>query len=387
MKWRWRLCLGPFLLGLEAVSAFAGQSLKPVSFAAIAGWQADSHGAAFAAFRRSCNEILSEGSGFSRPVSFGGRREHWTKVCRDAQAAPDPRGFIEANFSAFVVEDRERPEGLFTGYYEPEVDGSRIQTARFKVPLYRRPPNLVTFDKHQQAITGLAAGRIRNGAPLPYLTRREIEQGALSSLALELVWLEDWADAFFIHVQGSGRVRLEDGSVMRLSFAAKSGLPYTSIGAILVERGAFTREEMSMQAMRRWMRENPEEARILMWKNQSFIFFREVDLEDSELGALGAQHVQLTPRRSLAVDRSHWMFGTPIWIDTEAPSGKDGSLKAFRQLMIAQDTGSAIKGLARGDVYWGFGEAAANIAGPMKSPGKLIVLLPKAVARTLGLAP
>jgi membrane-bound lytic murein transglycosylase A len=174
---------------------------------------------------------------------------------------------------------------------------------------------------------------------------------------------------------------------MRLTFAAKSGRDYTGIGALLVERGIFTRDQMSMQMIRKWMLGHPQEARELMRKNESFIFFRNVQLDDPALGALGAQHVQLTPQRSLAVDRSIWMFGTPIWLETEMPSGETGTLQPFRKLLIAQDTGTAIKGHARGDVFWGSGEAAGNVAGRMKSPGRMVVLLPIAVARRLELAP
>jgi membrane-bound lytic murein transglycosylase A len=179
------------------------------------------------------------------------------------------------------------------------------------------------------------------GKPVPYFTRMEIEKGALAEQGLEIAYLRDWADAYFIHLQGSGRVRLEDGTAMRLTFDAKSGRPYTGIGSLLVARGVLTADEVSMQSIRYWMAAHPHEARSLMWENQSFIFLREIQLEDPRLGALGAQHVQLTPRRSLAIDRSQWMLGTPIWIDIEVPSGEEGTLP-FRQLLIAQDTGSAI---------------------------------------------
>ncbi len=174
---------------------------------------------------------------------------------------------------------------------------------------------------------------------------------------------------------------------MRLSYGAKSGLPYTGIGGVLADRGILPRETMSMQAIRSWMKDNPRDARALMWENRSFVFFREIELDDPDLGALGAQHVQLTPRRSLAIDRAYWMLGTPVWLDTGVLVDENGTLQPYRGLLIAQDTGSAIKGLARGDVYWGFGEEAARLAGPMKSPGEMIVLLPNPLARRLGLGP
>jgi membrane-bound lytic murein transglycosylase A len=224
------------------------------------------------------------------------------------------------------------------------------------------------------------------GKPVPYFTRMEIEQGVLEGRGLEIAYLRDWADAYFMHVQGSGRIRLEDGSTRRLTFDAKSGRPYASIGNILVERGVLTRDEVSMQTIRSWMAAHPDEARQLMWENQSFVFFREVQLEDPGLGALGAQHVQLTPRRSLAVDRSEWMLGTPVWLDMEISCGEEG-IMPFRQLLIAQDTGSAIRGLARGDIFWGLGEQAGRIAGPLKSAAQMTVFLPIPVAHALGLPP
>jgi len=359
--------------------------LERVSFDDLNGWHGDDGAAALDAFHRSCQEIIVHGNGFSRTARFGGSRSSWLETCRAALEAGDARHFFETYFRPYRVRDAAGPDGLFTGYFEPEVEGSTSASASFCVPLYRRPPDLVAFPDAVRARAGVAFGRLINGQAVPYFTRREIEEGALAGQYLELVYLKDWADAFFIHVQGSGRVRLEDGTTMRLTYGAKSGLPYTGIGSLLVEQGAFTREEMSMQAIRYWMAEHPQEARALMWKNHSFIFFREALLERPDLGALGAQHVQLTPRRSLAVDRREWMLGTPVWLDTETPSGEEGGMIPFRQLLIAQDTGSAITGLARGDVYWGFGDDAARIAGPMKSTGSMTVLLPIPVAEELGL--
>ena len=360
-------------------------SLSRVSFADIIGWQSHDHGLALDAFRRSCREMLEQGSGFRRPVRFGGSPTSWRAACLAAFDAGNARQFFEGLFRAYRVSDLERPAGLFTGYYEPEVEGSRHRSSIFHVPIYRRPPDLVTFHGGHEADTGPAYGRIVDGKPDVYLTRREIEEGALAGKGLEIVWLRDWADAFFIQIQGSGRVRLAEGGTLRLSYAAKSGHPYTGIGSLLVARGVLPAEAMSMQAIRGWMARHPKDARELMWENKSFVFFREVDLENPDLGALGAQHVQLTPRHSLAVDRSLWMFGTPVWLDTTAPNGEDGGMTVFRELLVAQDTGSAIKGLARGDVYWGFGDTAAQIAGPMKSAGKMTVLLPHGVATELGL--
>ena len=364
----------------NAMAALAHPVLKPVPFVMIAGWQDDDHAAALGAFRRSCKEISAGGRAFERPVQFGGRRDQWLAMCRLADTAADVRGFFEENFQPLIVNDPLRPQGLFTGYYEPEAEGSLEPSADYPVPIYRKPDDLIAFGESVAAKSGLKYGRIAEGVPAAYFTRKEIEDGALAGRGLEIVWLKSWADAFFIHIQGSGRVRLPDGSLIRLAYAGKSGQPYTGIGPLLVERGAFTREEMSMQATRTWMEKDEVAARALMWENKSFIFFREVEMADAALGPPGAQNVALTPRRSLAVDRSLWMFGTPVWLDTFTPSGSNGETAAFRHLMVAQDTGSAIKGHARGDVFWGVGEEAALIAGQMKSPGRMIVLLPKEVA-------
>ncbi|HTN96521.1 MAG TPA: MltA domain-containing protein [Nordella sp.] len=365
------------------MSAAAQPILEPTSFDRITGWRAADHRAALATFQRSCAEIETSGSAFRRKVAYGGTRRDWLAICAKLKSSADPRRFFETEFTPLIVRDPARPEGLFTGYYEPEAEGSLKPGGEYKVPVYAKPGDLVAFDAKTAKRIGLGYGRVADGTPQGYFTRREIEQGALDGQGLELVWLKDWADAFFIQVQGSGRVRLPDGKTMRLGFAAKTGQPYTAIGGILVERGIIARADMSMQAIRAWMRQNPKDARALMWENQSFVFFREVTGTDPKLGPPGAQKVALTPLHSLAIDRSLWIFGTPVWLDTEAPRGEAGTLEPFRSLMVAQDTGTAIKGHARGDVFCGAGEEAALTAGHMKSAGLMIVLLPKALAQRL----
>lgn len=350
--------------------------LEPITFSAIPGWAADDHAAALAAFRRSCAEIIAEGNAFKRPVQYGGTREQWVAICHQPDGKT-PRQFFEDHFQPFKVNDPNRPEGLFTGYYEPEAEGSRVKSHEFTVPIYRKPEDLTVFDEPTEKLLGVKYGRLVDGKPQAYPTRREIEEGALAGQGLEIAWLKHWPDAFFMQIQGSGRIRLQDGSLIRLAYAAKTGQPYTGIGGLLVERGAFTREEMSMQATRAWMARDEQASRALMWENKSFVFFREVEVADPNLGPPGAQKVSLTPLRSLAVDRSLWVFGTPIWLDAKTPSGPNGAMETFRHLMIAQDTGTAIKGHVRGDVFWGAGDHAAMTAGHMKSPGAMIVLLPK----------
>jgi membrane-bound lytic murein transglycosylase A len=355
--------------------------LSRVAFDQIEGWRADDLDLALAAFRLSAREILEDGSAFRRASLLGGERSDWEDVCRRALEAEDARAFFQSAFVPFRVEDKERPQGLFTGYFEPEVEGTRRAAPEYPVPVYRKPTDLVAFTAEEEAATGLRYGRRAKGRPEPYAVRREIEQGALAGRGLEICWLKSWVDAFFMHIQGNGRVRLEDGGVIRLSYAAKTGHPYTGVGGVLADRGVMTRETMSMQSVKRWMAANPDAARELMWLNKSYVFFRETAIDDQNLGAIGAAKVHLTPKRSLAVDRSLWTFGTPMWIETQYPPEAGPGRDPVARLMIAQDTGSAIKGAVRGDFYWGWGEDAALVAGHMKSLGRMTVLLPTSLAR------
>jgi membrane-bound lytic murein transglycosylase A len=369
-------------MNMAHISA-AQNMFEPVSISAQAGWAQDDHQKALETFQRSCREILTTAHGFKRDALFGGKLEDWQALCQGALKAKNAKSFFEENFTAFKVNDPTRPDGLYTGYYEPEAEGSLVRTKDYVVPVYRKPPDLVSLDEAQQKQAGLAYGRIINGKAEAFPTRKEIEQGALDGKGLEICWLKSWADAFFIHIQGSGRVKLPNGKFIRLAYAAKTGQPYTGIGGVLLAKGVGTKDTMSMELLRDWMKAHAHEARELMWNNKSYIFFREIDVPSTDLGALGAQQVNLTPLRSLAVDRSIWMFGTPIWINTRTPP--EAGAKPFQHLMVAQDTGTAIKGHVRGDVYWGWGDEASFNAGHMKSVGSMVVLLPKLVAARLKL--
>jgi membrane-bound lytic murein transglycosylase A len=355
--------------------------LQVTAFDRIPGWLEDDHKKAFETFKRSFLEVKKTAHGFKRSAEFGGSLQDWLSIPEEAFETADAQKFFETHFVPFEVSDPVRAEGLFTGYYEPEAEGSLVQTAIFQVPIYRRPPELVALKEGGQNPNGLAYGKMENGHAEAFFTRQEVEEGALSGRGLEIVWLKSWVDAFFIHIQGSGRIRLEDGRFIRLAYAAKNGQPYTGIGGVLLKQGIATPQTMSMQVLREWMAAHPAEARNLMWNNRSFIFFRDIEIPDDSLGALGAQQVHLTPLRSLAVDRSIWMFGTPVWLDTITPPESPNGPEPFRHLMVAQDTGTAIRGHVRGDVYWGWGDDAALIAGNMKSPGRMTVLLPHALAQ------
>ena len=362
------------------------KSCKVTSFDRLRRWSTDDHAAAFQAFRRSANAAPFQQANFA--ASFAGQPQDWmhvTEIACSTVSEAAPRKFFEDHFLPCQIIDTERPEGLFTGYYEPELQGSREFSDAYPAPVLRKPSDLVAFTHQEQQQTGLAYGRRTTTGAVAFEDRRAIEQGSLANQGLEICWLSSWIDAFFLHVQGSGRVTLQDGSMIRLSYAAKSGLPYQAIGGILVERGILTRQTMSMQSLRQWMQQHPAEAHELMWKNPSYIFFRELEMVDGNLGAVGAGKVNLTPHRSLAIDKQHFLYGTPIWLETQLPPEAAGGAEPFEHLMIAQDTGSAIRGLARGDVYWGWGDTAAQVAGHMKSSGTMTILLPHAVIKRLQL--
>ena len=318
---------------------------------------------------------------------MAGTAGDWQAACA-ALAGVEPgyaflREYLEIWFVPFAV---GAAEGLFTGYYEPELKGARTKSASYSVPLYRRPADLVTVDLadfRPDLHTETLVGRIAGGRLQPYHTRAEIDAGVLAGEGLELLWLADPIDAFFLQVQGSGRVNLANGGSVRVGYAASNGHPHTAIGRILVERGELAKEAATMQTVRQWLRDHPDQATALMQANARYIFFREVE-GDGPIGTLG---VALTPGRSLAIDASLLPLGAPFWLDTSYPPGTPEAGRPLRRLMVAQDTGGAIKGAVRGDIYWGSGEAALQYAGPMKQPGRYYLLLPKTVAERMAGSP
>ena len=355
--------------------------LEPARFADLPGWREDALAEALPAFLKSCAKVASlpeDGS-----LGIAGTAGDWQPVCTAAARVPAgdsaaARAFFEEQLRPMAVTNGGEETGLFTGYYEALLNGSRKRHGRYTVPLYVRPPELVMVDlgRFRDELAGQRiAGKVEEGHLLPYPERREIVAGALAGRDLELVWVDSPVDAFFLEIQGSGRVRLDDGTEMRLGYAAQNGHPYFAIGRDLVERGALTRAEVSMQSIRKWLEEHPVEAPEVMAKNRSYFFFQELSGD----GPLGAQGVALTPGRSLAVDRKFLPLGVPVWLAGSAPAARDGAPeRPLNRLLVAQDTGGAIRGPVRGDVFWGHGPEAAAVAGRMKHDGRLWVLLPKA---------
>jgi membrane-bound lytic murein transglycosylase A len=353
--------------------------LHPISFSDIDSWRDDDHAAALAAFRVSADAI-AEAPPKTRALGVDGGAlsrlgESVPQRDADRHAA---RRFFELNF----VPHRIEAAGFVTGYYEPEVEASRERTDRFTTPLYRRPADLVDVPLGERPAgwdPEVRFARDTGNGLAPYADRAAIESGALAGRGLELAWLEDAVDAFFIHVQGSARLRFTDGGTMRVAFAGKSGHAYTSIGRLAVERELLRLEEAHKDGLEAWLRSHPGEGRALMQENRSFIFFRETELGDDE-GPLGAAGVPLTAGRSLAVDRTLHTFHVPIWVNAPGLADPARPETPFRRLMIAQDTGSAIVGPARGDIFFGSGSAAGSAAGRVRQDASMVVLVPARAA-------
>ncbi len=357
--------------------------LTAVPFARLAGWTEDDHAAAFAAFRRSALSVATSPPK-TRPLGPAGEA-----LARAAAAAlrvdgrPDPataRLFFETWFEPHRIEPVEGA-GFVTGYFEPEVDGAETASDAFRIPLYARPDDLQEL-KPDDARGDLDpqltwARRLPDGSFTEHPDRAAIMAGALSGRVPVIAWLSSWVEAFFIHVQGSARVRLPDGRVKRVTFAGKTGHPYFPIARVLVERGLMQPREATADVLKAWLIAHPEDAPAVMARNRSFIFFREADVPDQALGPIAAAGVPLTPGRSLAVDRHLMTFHAPVFLEADFGAGVPGHPGPFRRLMVAQDTGSAILGPARGDIFFGSGEAAWAAAARVRHPATFTLLLPR----------
>jgi membrane-bound lytic murein transglycosylase A len=347
------------------------REFSPLTFDQLPRWKEDDHASAFRAFLRSCQ---------AGAVS---RIEAGPMPCEEAFALGADIGnvaareFFESHFTP-RYRTHSRGQGFVTGYYEPVVHGARERTARFNVPVYGLPDDLVPLAPDLYRAfhnTEISARRNCGGDLDDYFTRVEIEDGALEGRGLELLYLDDWIELFFMQVQGSGLVQLDNGSRVRLSFAGKNGHPYTSIARLLVERGELAPNAIDMERVKAWLRADPKRGRALMQENESYVFFRVLGDEEGSHGPLGAEGVPLTPGRSLAIDPMYTPLGCPIYLvaddlvtETEAP---------FTRLMIGQDVGSAIRGPERGDIFWGTGEIAGAYAGTTRHAADFIFLLPK----------
>jgi membrane-bound lytic murein transglycosylase A len=358
--------------------------LAPVAFADLPGWSDDSVSQALPALLKSCADFagLADDAAIG-PDGSEGQASDWKRACADAAnlgPADDAnaRAFFESHFTPYAAGDRgqgpAQTQALFTGYYEPLLRGSLKRGGQYQTPLLKRPPDLVAADLglFRPSWRGVRiSGRVENGKLVPYDTRAQIEEGSLDRFGLALVWVDDPVAAFFLQIQGSGRVKLDGGGMPRLGYDGENGQPYVSIGRILVERGEMTLDQVSAQSIKSWFASHPDQAKELMDRNQSYVFFRALPESNESDGPLGTEGVALTPGRSLAVDREFISFGVPVFI----VASQDGQ-EPVRRLAVAQDTGAAIRGPLRGDLFWGFGSVAESAAGAMRAQGRLYLLLP-----------
>lgn len=356
--------------------------IEPLAWSALDGWAADNQAEAFKVFLTSCRPVIA----LARSKKDTRRMlPALASACRRALALDNPtsetaKAFFEENFVPVRINKLGDPAGFLTGYYEPVVEGSRFPTQIFKTPVYRRPNDIIppagSVKGRGFPNTGQAMRKNADGKIVPYFERGDIESGALDGQHLEICWLKDPVDLFYIQIQGSARVRLEDGTVLRINYDAHNGYPYTAIGRILIERKEVPRDEMSMERIRQWMAAAPDGGKELRAHNKGFVFFRVSGLSD-EHEPTGGQGVRLTPVRSIAVDKALHVYGTPFFIEADLPLMAGRAETKFRRLMIAQDTGSAIVGPARADIYYGAGDAAGKIAGRLRNPGKFTMLIPR----------
>jgi len=353
--------------------------LERLEFESLTGWNDDDHLAPLRAFERSARVLAAgrESPRPARPASLELIAIARAALCASDRVERDPRQFFETRFRPFRVIPAEGA-GFLTGYYEPCVRASMVEMEEFRWPILARPADLVTLAPGA-APTGFPNGasgarRLPDGSLIPYAERAEIEAERLDPV----VWVQDAVEAFLIQVQGSAQVEFPDGRRARLGYDGRNGLPYTSIGRILIETGEIAESAMSLASLKGWLRADRERGLKLMRRNRSFVFFRLVEDFDPELGPVAGAGVALTALRSIAIDRTLWAYGLPFWIEAELP-WTDDARRPFCRLMIAQDTGSAIVGPARADLFFGSGEAAGARAGAIRHEGEVVVLLPRGI--------
>lgn len=360
-------------------------AIQETSFSSLPNWSKENFTGFGQAYKRSCGKVLKKSSqgNFGGSAKFG-KAQEWQIACRkfakiNQNNPANIKSFFEQNFIPYEARAGQNPEGLFTGYFEAGLNGSRTRKGVYQTPLRARPDDLVMVNlgNFRDELKGQRiAGRVKGGQLKPYETHEEIINGKLPAAQDKaLVWVDSAVDAFFLQIQGSGIVSLDDGSTMRVGYAGQNGHPYYAVGRELVKTGALTKSEVSLQSIKKWMRDNPNKAQDLMITNKSYVFFREVEGAGKNEGPIGGQNVALTAERSLAIDHSILPYGMPVWLSADHPDG----VNQINRLMVTQDTGGAIRGPVRGDYFWGYGTRAENMAGAMKSKGRYWFLLPKAI--------
>jgi membrane-bound lytic murein transglycosylase A len=364
-------------------------SLRPVPFKEIEGWEDDDPSSLFPVMNRCLGHVRNVKP--YRTGSLGITSDElaaaFTAAARRSPRTPaEARAFFEAAFQPFRIMRTDGGSGFVTAFYEPEVEVSAIPSEEFRFPFYRRPPDLIDIDDTNRPEgfdrTYAFARQTREG--IGYYPRREaIDKGYLDGKGLEIAWAKSGVDVFFAHVQGAARLVYGDGRVRRITYAAKAGHPFTGIGRYLVDIGEIPLAEISMQSIRAWLAAHPDRVSEVLWQNRSYIFFREAPVDDPALGPVAAAKVPLAAMRSLAVDRLIHTFSSPFFIRSDTLTHLTGG-KPFARLMLALDTGSAIVGPARGDIFTGCGFEAGELAGNVRNDADFVILVPKAAASRFG---
>jgi membrane-bound lytic murein transglycosylase A len=368
------------LLACLALAACGPRAPKPVALDRLPGFAEDRVEDAKATVLASCARFdRGDAAAAVGPNAIAGTIAAWRVACADLRADPDFRAALLRNFEALPMRGEDGAEqGLFTGYYEPAIAASPERSERATVPIYGKPADLVTVDLGQfrDALKGQRiSGRVQDGKLVPYDDRAQIARGGLDGRAPVLAWAEDPVALFVLEIQGSGRLLYPDGNVQRLGYAAGNGRSYVPIGRTLVAEGALSQEQVSMPAIRAWLAANPDRVRAVLDSNPSQVFFRLTSTP-----ATGSAGIPLTPGRSLAIDTKYLPLDAPLWLDCEDPRANEKGGR-LRRLVVAQDTGGAIQGAVRGDLFWGPGAEAEDAAGRMKSRGALWLLRPKNVTK------
>lgn len=354
---RRKLLIVGLILSLSGCAERDHFEARPVPFSELSGWQREDFSEALEAFKDSCPILARKSRSATSDSDISINSVVWSSLCDEAQTVSNneqAREFFEKRFVPYRIANNKREKGLFTGYYEPVLYGSLHKKGDFKYPIYAAPQELKDSK--------------------PYYTRSEIDRGVLSKRGLELVWVDDPVMLFFMQVQGSGRVRLKDGRELRVGYADQNGHPYVSLGKIMGDEGYIPKDEVNFFTIRQWLYRNPRQAMEIMQRNPSYVFFRIVD-KPEVVGAIGAP---LTPKRSIAIDNKYIPYGLPLYMETDLPSRNGGNIP-FHRIMMAQDTGGAIRSPVRADIFFGAGDEAEYLAGYMKNKGIYSLLVPKEI--------
>ncbi|MDI2090014.1 murein transglycosylase A [Commensalibacter oyaizuii] len=353
----------------------------PVSYQNLSGWDQENYGQLLVLFQQNCQKMdrqppntrLGGASGL-----FGGVVQDWIPACQ-ASMVVNPNNAVQSkqffeNWLQPYQYSVQAKTGKVTGYYEPEIEGSTVQGGAYQIPVYGKPPELIA---RKDGNGQIQYGIVQNGQFIPYYTRAQIDQGALRGRGLEVAWVKDPADLFFMQIQGSGRILLPNGQTMRLGYAGKNGQPYTALGKVLIDQGLMASNDVNMYTLRAWLHNHPDQAMSLMQENKNYVFFKPLNADVTAQAPVGAFGIPLTAGRSVAVDKNWVPLGAPLWLEISMPLPPNQERHPWKHMVFAHDLGGGITGINRIDLFTGYGRSAEWYAGLMNEKGKIFLLLPR----------